>query len=1204
MAIPGTAWAVDPVANQVIVSIDPTVPAEHVKTIESLVASLGAALRPAIYTGGGVTYFQPVTEPLSVYGVPRTAPGTGRRARSPSVAPGWQSWGMRVGLLGPLAVEIDGRPVEVGGARLRTLVARLAMEPSRFVPVEQLVDALWPDGPAPADPANAVQSLVSRLRKTLGGHPALESGPRGYRLGIEPDDVDASRFEHLVAQGRRDLRADAPAAAARSLRAALALWRGPAPAELGPVVARWDELRLAATEDLIEASGFSPDARPAAIAQLRELVAAHPLRERLVALLIRALHADGRQAEALAEFEQCRRRLADGLGADPSPELRDAHVSVLRAEARPGRAGNLRATLTSFVGRTGDVERLAAQVADARLVTLVGPGGAGKTRLATTVASGLTPSLPDGAWLVELAPVAEASEVPAAVLRVLVTAGLAQPDTARRPRRGDIMDQLADALSLPGILLVLDNCEHVVDAAAALAEELLGRCPKLRILATSREPLAILGETLFPVGPLPIPPPALPAPSSPPAPSPTSPRSSPPPSASSPPPAPAAPAPSPASAWSSSSPAPSPAPPDGAVAEALRSPAVQLLRDRAAAVRPGFAVTSGNVAAVVEICRRLDGLPLAIELAAARLRTFTPEQVAARLDDRFRLLTGGSRTALPRHRTLHAVVAWSWELLGPQERAFAESLAVFPGTFDADAAAAVSSAEPAAGSGPVRVGDAEDLLHTLVDRSLLQVADGGGRVRYRMLETIREFALEEIGRRGAAGAVRAAHAAYFLALMERAEPNLRTGEQLEWLERLRPERDNLHAAVAYFCDSGDAVGAFRIGAASGWFWTFEDNHAEAAQWFRRILAAGERDPDAVPADLRLVVRSMYVVNSGFAGDFQVDPAQLSELVAMAATAPPGGHPFVDLIEPVVALFRDDTEHGAALVAARLAGPADTWTRAMLLSILGHLRENDGDIEGMLRELAASADAFRSVGERWGLAMTLASLADAHTRRGDFATAIANFEESIELYGRLGVHSSEAYLHVSMAALRRHTDGPAAARAMLREFVEDASRSPRDTSHAMLELGHLARAAGDLAEAERNYQESWRLQQESPLVAPQYKAIVVSARAEIDLARGELDLARTRLAEAMELALSARDMPVVGKIAVTVAGLRIAQGDEVLAATLLGAAEHLAGARDAANADWTRRRETLRAALGEEAFDTATARGLSLPRSDALELVAP
>ncbi|WP_238006055.1 BTAD domain-containing putative transcriptional regulator [Dactylosporangium sp. AC04546] len=1031
---------------------------------------------------------------------------------------------MRVGLLGPLTVEAGGRPVEVGGARLRTLLVRLAVEPGRLVPVDQLADALWPANP-PTDPANAVQSLVSRLRKALGDPDALVSVPGGYRL--DAGEVDAARFERLTAEGRRALRAGDHPAAAHLLREALALWRGPALADVTgapfaePLTARWEELRLTATEDLAEAGGEVPE--------LQELVAAHPLRERLVAVLISRLHADGRQAEALAAFEECRRRLADELGVDPSPALREAHLAVLRAQRpAPARSGNLRAALTSFVGRDGDVERLSAQILDGRLVTLVGPGGAGKTRLATTVAAAS-----GGAWLVELAPVTEAGEVPATVLRTLIAGGLVPGESPHRPRRQDTVDQLADALTVPGVLLLLDNCEHVVDAVARLSEELLGRCPKLHILATSREPLGILGEQLFPVGPLAHPGDAVPA----------------------------------------------------DVARA--SPAVQLLADRAAAVRPGFAVTDDNVGAVVEICRRLDGLPLAVELAAARLRSFTAEQVAARLDDRFRLLTGGSRTALPRHRTLHAVVAWSWELLGEPERRFAEALAVFPGGFDAPAAAAVAG-----------VPDADEHLDALVDRSLLQVVSVNGGVRYRMLETIREFALEELARRGGVAQARAAHAAHFLARLEEAEPYLRTGAQVEWLERLRPERDNVHAAVAHFCETGDAVGAYRIGAAAAWLWTFEDTHTEAAASLDRI----RRVPGDVPAGLRVVVLAVHLVNSGFAGDFVFADDELDGLVTLAATVPPAGaHPFVSLIEPVVAMFRDDSEAGAAAVAERLRQPIDAWSRAMLLSILGHMRENDGDIAGMQAALEESAAEFREVGERWGLSMTVSSLADAYARRGELTAAVAGLEESIRLHRELGISGGEGYQRIRVAALRARTAGPEVARAELCAFVEDPAAAPRDVSHAMLELGHLARGEGDLDDAGRRYAEAWRLQVSVPLVAPQYRAVLHLSHAHVHIERGEFDAARGRLDNALDLALPVRDMPVVARVAVGHAALALAERQPERGAEILGAAELLAGGADRSDPDWLRTAARLRAALGA-AFDEAHARGLTMPRADALSLL--
>ncbi|HEX3964851.1 MAG TPA: BTAD domain-containing putative transcriptional regulator, partial [Trebonia sp.] len=625
---------------------------------------------------------------------------------------------MRIGLLGTLAVADDaGRPVRVGGQRVRALLTLLALDAGRVVPAYSLIDRLWGDDDSrPADAANALQSLVSRLRGALrdGGVDAgvIESSPAGYRLAVPPDAVDAIAFETAARAGARSLGNGDPAEAARILRGALATWRGPALADVAgedfaaAIAARLAEARRAAQLDRVEAVIALGDGATVT-GELRAIVTADPLSERPRALLMRALAAGGRHAEALAAYRELRDQLADQLGADPSPVLEQVYLGILRhdaagaavapglsrgiREARGGAGGEARGgagserstgagttgpALNSFVGRDDDASGLLKKLSEHRLVTLIGPGGVGKTRLSAEV----SPRLGVPAWFAELAPVTDPARMPYAVLSAV---GIHERVIARQAAdSGDPVDRLTDALASREAVLVLDNCEHVIDVAASLAARILADCPKVTILATSREPLRITGEVLWPVAPLPV-------------------------------------------------------PPEGE-SDVGHFAAVRLLADRVAAVQPSFAVEAGNAAAVARLCRALDGMPLAIELAAPWLRTLTPHQLAERLDDRFALLTSGSRTALPRHQTLRAVVDWSWELLSGAERALARRLAVFPAGATLAAAEAVSAeadvdtAVSAAGTGSA--GEAVlPALDGLVGKSILTLQDGAGTAvgRYR-----------------------------------------------------------------------------------------------------------------------------------------------------------------------------------------------------------------------------------------------------------------------------------------------------------------------------------------------------------------------------------------------------------------------------------------------------------------------------------------
>ena len=648
---------------------------------------------------------------------------------------------------------------------------------------------------------------------------------------MEPDAVDAVRFERLVGQARND---EDPRRV-RLLREALALWRGAAMQDVGlqdsaafdAAVTRLEGLRLTAMEDRFDAEvGLGHGA--ALVTELTDLVAAHPLRERLVAALMRALVAAGRDTEALLVYQRTREALADALGVDPSPGLSALHVALLRGELgrrEENRKTNLRAELTSFVGKDADVAAVRELIAGHRLTTLIGPGGSGKTRLATETARTLLGDLPDGAWLVELAAIGADGDVAQATLAAL---GLRDALLGGAPN-AELTDRLIAAIREREALLILDNCEHVIESAAAFAHRVLGECRRLRILATSREPLGITGEALWLVEPLAVP------------------------------------------------------EGDASPGEIESSPAVRLLRDRAGAVRKDLAVdASRTLSTMVRVCRALDGMPLAIELAAARLRTMSVDQLANRLDDRFRLLTSGSRTALPRHKTLRAVVDWSWELLTDAERMVLRRLSVFSG------GASLEAAERVCAGDAVEPEEVLELLTSLAEKSLL-LAEGDSAPRYRMIGTIKEYAAQRLAEAGESDLARHAHLAYFTELTETAEPHLRRAEQLEWLATLEAEHDNIGSAMRGALAAGEAHGAMRLAAGAGWYWWLGGHRAEGIE----LITAATKMPGEVTDEIRAMVYALVVhfVSSGRqrrTPDGGVDPQGIPVQPAQSAPPPVAG----------------------------------------------------------------------------------------------------------------------------------------------------------------------------------------------------------------------------------------------------------------------------------------------------------------------------
>jgi predicted ATPase/DNA-binding SARP family transcriptional activator len=1063
-------------------------------------------------------------------------------------------------MLGPLEVRGEGdRPVEIAGTRLRALLIRLALDASRPVSVASLTDAVWDDRP-PADEANALQTLVSRLRRTLGHPESVIQSPAGYRLSLERDDVDVYRFERAAAEGASALRAGDPAAAASRLAEALALWRGAALADVGAFAdasrARWHDLRLAAQVDRIDAE-LRLGRAAAVTAELDALTGEHPLHERLAALQMTALAATGRQADALTVYERVRARLADELGVDPAAELQSVHLAVLRGElapsadeSRPLPRSNLKAQLTSFVGREDEVARIGKALEANRLVTIVGPGGAGKTRLASEAAAQILDRAADGIWLVELAPVTDAANLPQTVLGSLGLREAHLLDRRTQLSAGDATLRLLDALAGKHVVIVLDNCEHLVEASARLADQLLAQCPQLRILATSREPLGIFGETLLVVPPLGQP---------------------------------AA---------------------DAAAVDALGFPAVRLFADRAAAVSPDFVVDDHSVHTVIEIVRRLDGLPLAIELAAARLRTLPLAEIATRLSDRFRLLTGGSRTALPRHRTLRAVVEWSWELLSPPERLLAERLAVFPAGATEESASAVCADDAVAAD------DVADLLASLVDKSLLQpVADG---TRLRMLETIREYGVERLAERHELAGVRLRHAEYFAEIVRTAEGHLRTAKQLPWLRLLEAERENVLAALRYLADEGQAQQAMEIAASMGGYWMFTGANSDAVTWLGFALNAhGEVDPD-----LHLLVSSMFAITSASvhapgAEQFENGIQQLGEMSDAFERADTARYPILALMRAVIAMFADaeaSTSHMERAIADALESD-DPWIVASALMLRATAAENTGDIATMRTSIDLAHKAFLRLGERWGLASSLQVIGLLNTNDGDLDTAIANYREALRLVDEMGAHDDAAWLHLRLADVhvRRGDLGTAVDLVRRGNAISEASGSNLDSVYGRILLADIVRRTGDLDASRLVRDDALARLAAMPPTHPLQShgvALTMTVAAKHELYDGEVEPAREHIELAYAAALGTRDMPIVAMVGVTTALFVEQGGDSVAAAERLGAAAQLRGTEDPTQPDIAALTARLRSELGDDGFGLAYERGRALDRQDAIESLRP
>ncbi|MFD9893430.1 BTAD domain-containing putative transcriptional regulator [Amycolatopsis sp. NPDC059027] len=907
---------------------------------------------------------------------------------------------MRFGILGPLAVFTeDDRPVRVPEAKVRTLLADLLVHEGRPVSADRLVDDLWGERP-PGNPVNTLQTKVSQLRRALeraepghGGGLVVHQPP-GYLLRIEPDALDTARFRTLTEQARG---IEDPRARAALLSDALALWRGPALAEFAdepfarPVIQRLEEERLVARENLAEAR-LALGEHAAVIGELADLVEQHPLRERLRALRIRALYASGRQCEALASYDEVRHRLAEELGLDPGPELTALHRSILTqdpaldaVEARP--PVSLPVPLTELVGRTAAVRAVRALVGESRLVTLTGPGGVGKTRLALETARRLADGFGAGARLVELAGLERQSCEPAVcppeewVVEAIAAALGVRDEAAAHP--SDPADRIADSLRGKEILLVLDNCEQVIEPVAAVVARLLRAAPELRILATSREPLGLAGETQFAVPPL------------------------------------------------------------------DSDSAVRLFAARAADAAGEFTVDSDNAGAVAAICRKLDGLPLALELAATRVRALGVAELLRRLDDRFRLLDTTRRGAPARQQTLRAMIDWSWELLTEPERLVLRRLAVHPEDCALDAAEAVCAGE---GVVPEQV---LGLLAKLVDRSLVTPA-GTTEPRYRLLESVAEYCRERLRDAGEFDAVRRRHADYYLGLAERSGGGLRGREQRRWLRRLDADTANLRAALENLAAWGEPDRALRMANALTWYWFLRGRLTEAIRSLRTALALPGGDP-AARADARAMLTGIGIL-----------AGEKADQAADGTTPSTRAKWFLGYVLSTVADLTG-AERLTEEALAEFDATGDDWGIAAACSDLASQALAKGDVAEARRNADRSADLFGELGDQWGRLQASFAQGILETIAGDYTRSAARYTEGLRMAEELELWPEVSYQlsWLGRAALLRKNYAQA------KDFHERAKRVGVEHGfrpgemYALTGLALGARREGEFAVAEQH-----------------------------------------------------------------------------------------------------------------------------------------
>jgi predicted ATPase/DNA-binding SARP family transcriptional activator len=895
-----------------------------------------------------------------------------------------------------VAAVADGRPLPLGAPKQRALLATLLLDGGRVVPRDRLVDALWGDHP-PKAAVRSLQVYVHGLRQALGAERIETHGP-GYRLRLEPGELDLERFQRLVERGGQALADGRAADAADDLRRALDLWAGPALADLGgepfaeAEAGRLEDLRLHAIELRTDAE-LALGRQDAVVAELEGLIAEHPYRERFREQHILALYRSGRQKEALEAYREARSALVDELGVEPRRALQELERGILRqdpslaapAPPPPRAEGQLPTPPTPLVGRRLEVAAVAGLLRrdDVRLVTLTGPGGSGKTRLALAVAEELATELRDGALFVDLAPVRDPTLLVSSVARAL---GLQEGEEP-------LPLAIAQHLRERSLLMLLDNLEQLLPGTPFIAE-LLAAAPRLLVLATSRAPLRLSGEHEYPVPPLPTP-----------------------------------------GANRTST-----------FEELTTNDAVRLFVARARAVDLAFELTDARVRDVAEICMRLDGLPLAIELAAARSKLLPAKTIARRLERALEFLTGGARDLPARQQTLRATLDWSHELLSEPERTLFARLAVFVGGCTIDAAEAVCADDDI---------DVLTTIASLADESLLRRV---GDDRLAMLETIREYALERLESSTEEAELRRRHAEYFLELAEHADQAAKAAGGAGQLELLELEHDNLRAALGWLHEAGEPEPALRLANALSRFWWLRGYASEGRRWLAVVL---ERS-DGQPPQLRTEALRRAAVLAGVQGDYEI-ARELAEESRALYEALGDRHGVALSVSSIAESLLHEGEYKRARqlyehALALFSELGDEWDVAAATVNLGYVALGEGDYARATALAEEGLAHFRTLGDPQSTATAVYVLGTAALANGDRAEARRHLEESLQLHHQVGDKEGAAEcLHALAAAIAR--DDPEGAAELA--GAAEALREEAGSSLARFQLEWRDRTSADI-----------------------------------------------------------------------------------------------------------------------------------------------